>query len=471
MPTSHPMSANPATDRPALLGDERGFILIEILVSAIILVTVSLAVFATLTRADQGAATQVQRAQASNLAQSEIERIRSLPVEDIAAEAASSPHSIVYGKVTFKIATVAKWVSDGQDEPECSTRTGGVDYMRITQTITWSNMGNARPVALTSLYTPAAGSGGDDTGSLSVHLTNRVGGPVPNVAISITGPSAASQTTNVNGCVVFPFIPVGQYTVKFQKPGYVNGDSVSAVADLADVVAGETNKLQYDYDSGGTTDAEFRTRRVGSGDPCDPTSPLNGCRTAPLSVVFFNTAQSKPLVLPVNPVGGLATSWDGDSKPLFPFASNPSYSVYAGACALNNVATSDATNVNISPGSYQNTGVVWVPALDVKVWSGTGPAAPGTPVNNAIVQVDTGCSPPFIERRTRSDGKLDDPGFPSAASVNVCASGVLPNGTSRRVSVGGFTNTKTDVATPANVYLQDPVNGNKTATGPGVSCF
>ncbi|MBJ7470700.1 MAG: hypothetical protein JHD16_05335, partial [Solirubrobacteraceae bacterium] len=225
--------------------------IIEVLVSALILVMVSLAVFSTLENSDKAAGNQQRRALAANFVQSELERIRSLPVEDIAAM--RGVRTVTRDGIEFYVTTTAKWVTDGDDEPKCESRSGGLDYMRTTVSISWKGMGQAKPISFTSLFTPTAGAGGD-TGSVSVHLLNRNGGPVPNVAVTLDGPSTYTETTNKNGCVVFAFVPESlDYEVRFQRAGFVNEQSISAVKEATTVTARETTKLQFLYDSGGFT--------------------------------------------------------------------------------------------------------------------------------------------------------------------------------------------------------------------------
>ncbi len=93
-----------------------------------------------------------------------------------------------------------------------------------------------------------------------------------------------------------------------------------------------------------------------------------------------------------------------------------------------------ARYVNITPNAFQNTGIVYLPALDVTVRMGT-PAAPGAVVPSAKVQFDPGCTP-IYERSTNSAGKLDDPGFPytPTGTGTICAmsAGSAAGGSPRR---------------------------------------
>jgi len=448
------MTRNQATRNRRRLRSEDGFIIVEVLVSAVILVTVSLAVFLTLDNADKAAGNQQKRALAANFAQSELERIRSLPVEDVAA--ARGTRVVTQNGIEYTETTVAKWVTDGSDEPECSTRSGGLDYLRTTVTISWKGMGNAKPVTMTTFYTPPAGAGGGDTGSASVHITDRNGNPVANVGVTLDGPSDFSDSTNANGCVVFGFVPASTaYTVKFARSGFVDGDSNSNVADPIAVTAGETNKLQYDFDMGGFTKVAFKTRARGADQDAKP-----------LRVQFFNAAQpSGPKAFDLGPTG--ATSWDGTTIPLFPFTSP--YAVYGGNCKANLPPSPNAYFVNISPGAFQNTGTIYMPALDVTVRNGT-PAAPGALVNNAMVQYDPGCTPIYT-RYTQPAGQLkpDEVGFPYSTAGTICAAG--PGAGGRRIAKPQANVNFGVNGTTLTLFLQD--TGSKPAgwTSTSDSCM
>ena len=467
------------------LGDDRGFMIVEVLVSALILLLVSAAVFTTLDKADQVAGGQQKRTLSANFAQSELERIRSLPVEDIAAMRGT--RTIVRDKVTYTIETTAKWVSDGDDEPQCTSRTGGVDYMRLTVKVSWSNMGNAKPISMTTLFTPTAGAGGGETGSLSVHIGDRNGGPVVGVTVHADGPNDYEGITNKNGCVVFPFIPASVdpgYIVSFAKPGYVNAQSVNAVSDKATVTEGETTKLHYDYDSGGFTKVNFVTRRYAgednrkatppAGKPAPP-SPVAEIPSAPTAFQMFHAEQLTPDGITTT-LNGSQTSWDGTGRPWFPFSSP--YAVYAGDCPKNAVPSTDADVkfVNITPLVMQNAGTTYVPALDVKVWSGTSSATPalqGVGIR-ATVQVMADCNMIWSRTTENADttqtiggldypvyaGHLKDPGFPFVAgsTLRVCAytsnDSSIPAGARLKKSVVQLTTNKNlKLGTPVDIYL------------------
>lgn len=396
--------------------------IVEVLVSAIILVMVSLAVFSSLDSADKAAGTQQRRAMAANFAQSELERIRSLPVEDIAA--LRGVRTVKRDNINYTYTVDAKWISDGGDEPQCTSRTGGLDYMRITVKIAWEGMGKAKAVSFTSLMTPTAGAGGDN-GSVSVHLINRLGAPVSGVGVTLDGPSTYTGTTNENGCVIFAFIPASlDYTLKFSRAGYVNADSEPIVTDNLTVTARETTKLQYVYDSGGYTSMTFRTYKQGQANTGQEPDIGDMIPTRPAAFQMFHAEQINPGKTIA--LSGTVDSWNGFSNgpnptPFFPFTTP--YQVYAGNCSKNIAPSATASGVNIAPLVNQGTGFVKLPAVSVVVRDGTGsPAGPtaGNAVSGATVMYDAECGVRW-SRSTDSNGRVTDHGVPYAKSMKVCA--------------------------------------------------
>ena len=75
------------------------------------------------------------------------------------------------------------------------------------------------------------------------------------------------------------------------------------------------------------------------------------------------------------------------ASPLFPFASPDT--VYAGSCTGNNPNPADdpnspgvpATASVVIPSGGNATATIQLPALNLKVWSGSSPVVPGSPIN------------------------------------------------------------------------------------------
>lgn len=456
-PTKRGMKAS-VHQRQRLRG-EGGFILIEVMISAVLLVTVSLAVFSTLDKSDALAGNQQARSIAGNVAQSEIERLRSLPIDDIAHIGAVTQPVIKENGTTYTIKNVSKWVTDGGDEPDCTTRKGGLDYMRVTTSVTWTKQGQAKPVRMTSYITPATQGASKVNGALSIRIVDRNGAGVPSLSVSIVGPVSYTEVTNSTGCVVFPSVPASNaYLLKYQRVGWVDADGNGAISSAVSVSAGQTRKIIAQYDQGGTTQAQFVTYRAGS--TADVTS-------YPKSFVFAHA---------LRPAGEVVTQLSGsnvwnDGSDWFPFTSP--YAIYPGSCTQNAPPNSnpDSSSVTILPGGGSNVGNVTVPSLDVSVYSGMSAMVPGTLVGGARVKVDTGClgDTTYYSRTTSSApallGRLDDPGFPYSANATVCVSANIA-GNNRKWTQTGVSNTavKPRTQTVYPVYLGALKIGNPSVT-------
>ena len=61
------------------------------------------------------------------------------------------------------------------------------------------------------------------TGTITGHVEDAQGGALPGVTVSVTSPSlqgTRSATTSTNGDYILPFLPAGEYTVKFSLSSF-----------------------------------------------------------------------------------------------------------------------------------------------------------------------------------------------------------------------------------------------------------
>lgn len=456
--------------RPVRAGRDDGFMLIEVLVSALLLITVSLAALRLIDDSGRIAGNDQGRALAANIAQSEIERIRALPVEDVVTLPLVT--DITDGGKIYKVRTATKWVSDGQDAIDCTRRSGGVDYMRVSVSADWAGRPqNSPPVKISTIITPVVSSNAK-AGSLSVYVKgSAMGGnpspPVAGVPITITGPATYTASTNGNGCVTFPFIPVGAYNLTASRAGFVTPGHAPNIAQAVNVSGGQTTKLQYEYDSGGFTGSpggplRFTTRRAGAGDV--DTQPIG------LSIVRGSTALRLQRTTP-------SSTWDLRSTPLWP--SDTPYQLYAGSCAENGYPDSPAgvaTYVNIPRNATQNVSGVRLPSIDVEVWSNTT-TVPGVRVA-ATVKFYPGCGLD-ITRTTNGNtgplaGRLDDPGFPyTSGTGTLCVSartGTTGTGSFRRMVVDDYTNNSFYPTAPTRIYMASGTSSGATTYTNNATC-
>lgn len=438
---------------------DAGFLIVEVVISAALLLLVAVAVFATLDKSDSLAANQQRRTLAANLAQSEIERIRSIAVTDAARLGLVNPdtgeaptqtgkipelsgtQTLTEDGIDYKIETETRWGDEhggelGQESGGavtgsiCTTPTGGLDFLRSTVKVTWKGMDQTlqttKPVVMSSSLTtsPGARPGGtpaSGTGSVMVHIFDRDGANLPGVSVQINGPETFSGTTNANGCILFPSVLAdNDYTLTFSSPGKVDGEAKSPTSDLISVGPGKMNKFEYQLD----TAAHFRAARFQYRDIVVTNAPCGGwfqpsCKYGPqdfaaqAEFLALDAGQPKnPRVIDV----GTGTSWSG-SEPIFPFTGQ--YAVYAGTCR-DNLPPNPTTWFSANRGSQIDVTAQPIRLVGYNFEIDSGSLSQ---MRNGVVNVTPGCGHTY-ERPIQNDGKMltQHRGFPYGEEVDVCVS-------------------------------------------------
>jgi Tfp pilus assembly protein PilV len=440
--------------RGALSGEE-GFLLLEVIVSAAILLMVSLAAFAALDKSDALAGTQQRRTVAANLAQSELERVRSLPALDVAnlRPTTTGKSTKVLNGTTYTIATTTNWLSDGKTIADCTSQNGGLDYLQASTSISWTNMGNAKPITMSALITPTAGTGADQTtGSLTALFQDRDGNGIPNLPVTLTGAQTFTDPTNSAGCVTWGLLPVaGTWEVKASIPDFVDVDGNPVIDDKPiTLTGGDIVKKTYMYDHAGYTTTHFQTWDHTGNVIASPDQT-----TLQISNPGMTGGVADAVDLTKGP-GAINSAgyWDGgplaSDEQLFPFQGADE--LYAGTCtAAEPQAPASPTYVNIPRNATQAAAPVMVPGQDPLVQT-TG----GANLTGAKVVVIDACGTVFAPRLT-TNGFLTDPGYPYFASGYVCA------------SYGGHytsiatTNIKVGTATVQNLKISPTANSGPKA--------
>lgn len=353
--------------------DQGGFSLIEVVISAAILLTVTMGTLALIDGSQDVQAQNRGRTTAASLAEQDQEQLRSTNVLTLAGvldggrtgftrtRDASLPSSnpsydpgLLVGGVPYRVTSTAEWQRDATGlPPSCNDTDGMAEYLRITS-VASDARGNAgvKPVTLTSLMTPPPGSLGRNTGTLSVQVTGRtnVDGSAAGQAglpVAITGPQAASQNTNAAGCAVFNYFPLGgppaqPYTINISRPGgtfpYVDPDGKTSISATATLSSGESTKIVKRYDQSVTLNAT-----VNAG--------------APNNEVWGVTATNDTNNV-VRTVTSATQASTAVADKLFPFADG--YGVYSGVCPANDPTKYGGTSTlvpGMTPGSAANVAV------------------------------------------------------------------------------------------------------------------
>jgi len=295
-------------------GSEEGFALIEVVVSAAVLILVVLGVMAALDAVTGTAGANKARTVAATLAEKDQEELRSLRTADLNTLRSLIPpeRQVTVGGVVYTIVSDAVWVSDTTgDDISCEVPEGDGSYIRITSTVTSPMTGaKVKPVVMSSIVAPQPGSG-----TLSAMVNDADGRPVINMPVQAVGPDTETKQTNDAGCAVFGSLDAGSYTVKVDQAGWVNPEGLQDVQQTVTVNAGILSTIEFVYDQAASINPATIVRKTGATFPQDDGNGL---------MVVHSGLQTGFRSFP----GTQATAFN--LQKLFPFPA--AYKVYAGQC-------------------------------------------------------------------------------------------------------------------------------------------
>jgi type II secretory pathway pseudopilin PulG len=300
------------TTRARLMAaSEEGFGLIEVLVSAVVLVIVVLGVMAGLDSVARTAGANQSKTVAGTLAEKDLERLRSLKTADLSVLADLEPESrnVKVGNITYKILSKATLVDDtsGQDV-SCEMPSGRGGYLRISSTVSAPDA-KVKPVTMSSIVAPQPGKG-----TLTALVRSAEGLPVKNLPVQAIGPTASTESTNDVGCAIFVEREAGSYVLRLNQAGWVDPDGNVLVEKNATVSAGNITTIEFVYDRAGS----FQTNVVNSGNVADTSQGVMAAHTGVSTGFRSLTGSSSNYTFSL----------------MFPFTTP--YEVYAGTCTGNN---------------------------------------------------------------------------------------------------------------------------------------
>jgi Tfp pilus assembly protein PilV len=387
----------------SLMAEQTGFTVIEVMVTAVLVVMVGLGVLGGLDSASLTSGSNKARSIAASLAEEDLERMRGMTVADLSNLRARRTTTV--DGVPFEVESRAQWVSDQGGNISCRAGLARADYMAVSSTVTWPAMRNVDPVRSDTIIAPANGTFGPGQGSLAVEIKDRAGRGVPGLDVGLAGPEPQSDATNSDGCVLWGYLDSGAYTISFARQGWVDPQGVSNVTKATDVPSMAVSTAAFDYDEAATVRVNVDTK-VGTNPP----------QSATAEHVSVGHSSLAPPGMRVFGSGSPSSSYTLSS--LFPFTSG--YSVYSGNCAgANPVNYGQNTLVTLAPADSQSF-TVREPAMNVTVRDGGAPRA-GARVT--ITAIGAGCSGTLRPGTTNSAGQLPsswDPGIPYGP-YDVCA--------------------------------------------------
>jgi Tfp pilus assembly protein PilV len=448
------MGTPPAQGALRKLSSETGVTLVETLISAVILVIVVGAVLTTIDASGRTTTVNKNRSVAATLAEQDQERLRAMSPTQLSTYA-EAPKPTVVGGVTYTVESKSEWVYDAGGAPQsCENSTGQADYLRISSTVTSSVVGTrVKPVTMRSLVSPRVESFPENSGTLTVKVTDELGQPVVGMPVTIAPAAMVPQSTNAFGCAVFSHIPIGDYTATLNQPGWVNEQRQVRYDVDTDVVLNQTTNVGMTYAKAVSVTANFKTG----------TAP--GTSNSSAHAVTVSNAKSGDIVLNA-PTGTAAPTLVVGS--LFPYPDG--YTANAGRCDLNDPAhtsyqPANAAYVATKPGFTSvtpglNSDVdVFQPRVNLKVIDSANAAL--ADANVVFASTASGCgstsgSAKFV-RTTDSTGFVPDRGLPFG-KYTVCVDKKIGT-TNRYESVSGvIDNTAPTGATLSDVKLTSSDN-------------
>jgi Tfp pilus assembly protein PilV len=473
-------------------GGEDGFLLVEVMVSAMLVAMIVVATFNGLDVATRLTAEQRRHDEASILAAQSQEQLRSEPASALTA-LVSSPHKYTkaVGGTTFTVTQEAKTVSasgksTGCNVTEVTAQSGG--NFQITSTVSWATQERASrpPVRATAVVTPPTGS------AVEVDVTDGNNQPVSGVtakAVFIPVESGSYNTiegtTGASGCVVLTGIQSTKATIEIvEKLGYVTPSGALKVPPKELSIAPNiTTHYAVKYAEGGRIAARFTYKGETSWEGKEVTSDTfvaaynGGMGTEPEyetgSTAFEYQKTGEELFKPLTG-SFLNTAYTaaGSRYPtgdLFPFKEK--WLVYPGDCAANNTGTE--ARAEAGPIKNGETVSVNVPMSYTKlsIWTGTGSAKKGEatskrygPSKVTNTECAAAATPPNAtaiaftheQKETLPEGRLEVP-FQPFGKFSLC----VANSEKNRHYTVPFTNSTVAGSTP-DIFLGQRTSAEQT---------
>jgi Tfp pilus assembly protein PilV len=416
------MRLSPAQKLPRAEG---GFVMIEVLVSALVITIVAGAVLALVSATTRSAADQRSKADAYALAQEDQARLRNMRLAGLNG-LQEVQKEVAVGQNRFEVESSGVFVNNTTGtSASCSEEGASADYVKITSTVRWNGMPDpGNPVRIQSIVAPSNGSLDPSHGTLAVQTDNGAGEALSGVKITGTGTSNFSGTTDETGCANFADLPAGNYTMTTDATGFVDTNGAySPWSQSVGVKASSTVTVGLRYDLPGTVPVKFVYRK-GSSEEFPPAYAD--------SIVAYNAEMSKGAQTFGTP-GGTRVSGI-TAGPLFPFKAADT--IYAGSCESNNPNPSSESNppgaaamatVIVPAGEAAAPVQLQLPALNLTV-SYNGTVYTGAKVTVTDTKCKSGGS--YVKRTytTNANGNPSsstagpaEPGLPWG-KYNVCAS-------------------------------------------------
>jgi Tfp pilus assembly protein PilV len=388
---------------------EAGFALIEVLVSAGLVMVIAAAVLGGVDAPSVLSGRNQASSQGVSLAQQDQERMRAMPIADLINH--NKTRTVKVDGRDYSVVSKVTWVTDSGSSVSCATSdTTSGDYLKLKSTVT--GPGLKKPATIDSLLAPPNGSVATQKGNLAVLMKNHLGLPAEGMTVQISGPQSGTALTDANGCAFFALLTAGQYTVNISKTGWVDKASSSLMVKTSTVSSGGTSLTQETMAPAGALAIAVQTNAYG---------------VVQASAIRKGVTISNGGLLPsgtkVFTAGVGATSVNAAS--LYPFTDG--YSAWSGDCLNSNPVPGAGPYAAIpTAGGAAVPLTVRQPSLNLTLTINNAP--PGNVNGRGFLKSASGstCGYKFTQIPVTSAGRFADPGFPED-TYDLCLQGNVPS--------------------------------------------
>lgn len=337
--------------RRRLEGDD-GMSLAELLVAMSVLLVVMSGVAASVTQALRVTSSNRDRIIATNIAQYELERLRSIPFQSFVnnpegmnrVEERRWPPDAGDGEPhqTYTVTRDAEWVQASATGGSCTSGTTEPEYVRITQTVEVTTLVGVRPITNQTILRPPVGIYDPYTGHIAVTVQDRSGGPAAGHVVVVSGSGGLrTEISDSYGCAFFPFLQPGTYTVTIATPGHIDRKTlVEEARESVQVGEAVTSTVVFDYDLAAAVEL-VPEGQYGGSIPTDLRYTLVHAILPGGRLVVPDVAEGEAVITPVVVPG------------LFPLRSG--YGVHAGQCPAADPGSEERTVAASEPGETSTT--------------------------------------------------------------------------------------------------------------------
>jgi len=490
---------------------EDGFLLVEVLISAMLVALIVVATFNGLDVATRLSADQRRHDEAAILVAQSQEQLRSEPASALDG-LVGNPHTYTktVGGTIFKVTQEAKTIASGGKSTGCNvtetTAQTGSNF-QITSSVTWRQQEQAKhnPVKASDIVTPPTGS------AVEVDVTNGLSQGVAGVTAKATfipvesgSYNTVEGTTGSAGCVVLSGIQATKATIEIvEKTGFVTPTGALKVPPKELTIAPNiTTHYQVQYAEAGRIEAHFTYKGETTSEGKEVVSDTfvaanNGgfgikpeYETGSTAFKYEPTGEEQFLPLTAKALASATpsqapylygpSSWTaaGSKYPfgdLFDFKSK--WLTYAGDCSAND--TGSEAEAEAGPVKSGETASVNVPVSYTKlsIWKGTqgnheeptsnryGPVKITnteceSPPNASTPPNATGIAYTHEQKETLPEGRLEVPFQPFGNNFKLCVVDTEEGG--GQTYTVPFSNTTAAGSTP-NIYLKQRPNATVSA--------